>query len=639
MNFFQAQAKAKRSTLLLVLLFTLAVAGLVLLTNIVVFVAVTYLEYEDIGYALTRFYDHLTPQIVLVTSLSVVGLVLFGSLSMLYQLSAGGSVVAFSLGGQKIPSTTTHFQYRQLLNVVEEMAIASGIAVPPVYIIPDSSINAFAAGHNSDDVVIGVTQGLVDLLDREEMQGVIAHEFSHIFNGDMRLNIRLTGVLNGILMIGLVGRFILRMFARGSSSSSRSRSRDKDSGGGAVIVVLLVAVAFLLIGYVGTFIGNIIKANISRKREYLADATAVQYTRYPKGIAGALKKIGSAASGSHLTAPSAATYSHLYFAQGISSFFEGLMATHPPLEKRIRAIEPSWNGIYPKVERQKFQARQSSEPKQAEKSAVMGAAAAGIKLQDMGKPTKEHILYAQNFLEGLDQPLKDQLADPLGAQTLVLALLSEEASSLRKRQWDMATGVLHKELQRSYTLIQTVERRHYIHLVNLMLPALKNMTISQYRIFKALLIHFITIDKKVTLFEWSLQHITVRPLERAFGLERKKRLIHYTLGAVKEDTELLFSMLAQMQYPDESQAQAVFEAAKKAVGATALAYWPKERITLERFDAAVANIEIAKVPIKKRILEGAVTVMHSDAKLSAVEIEMIHALATIMQLPLPPLDV
>ena len=265
-------------------------------------------------------------------------LITVGSLYKMAQLAGGGTVVAERLGGRRVYPNTTDPVERRLLNVVEEMALASGVPVPPVFLLSEEQgINAFAAGYSPSDAVVGVTRGCAQQLTRDQLQGVVAHEFSHILNGDMRLNMRLIGVLHGILLMGLVGRELLRLV--GHSGGGRSRRND------GAAPLLLIGLAFMVIGFLGLFIGNLIKAAASRQREFLADASAVQFTRNPEGIAGALKRIGAAVFGSKLASPRAAEASHMYFAEGISTLF----ASHPPLHERISRIDPQWDGKFPQA--------------------------------------------------------------------------------------------------------------------------------------------------------------------------------------------------------------------------------------------------------------------------------------------------
>ncbi len=326
-DFFERQDVARRNTKWLVAMFIFAVIGIVGST----FVATALV----LGAA--NEHGRFSFEVPLLASAAALGLIVIGSLYKTAQLAAGGTVVAERLGGRRVYPNTIDPVERRLLNIVEEMALASGVPVPPVFLLSrEQGINAFAAGYSPSDAVVSVTRGCAQQLTRDQLQGVVAHEFSHILNGDMRLNLRLIGVLHGILLMGLVGRELLRF---GSYSSGGNRSRRNDSGA----YLLLIGLAFMVIGFLGLFLGNLIKAAASRQREFLADASAVQFTRNPEGIAGALRRIGAAIFGSKLISPRADEASHMYFAEGISTLF----ASHPPLRERIRRIDPQWDGKYP----------------------------------------------------------------------------------------------------------------------------------------------------------------------------------------------------------------------------------------------------------------------------------------------------
>src|SRR6185295_10385386 len=245
---------------------------------------------------------------------------------------------------------------RRLVNVVEEMAIASGVRVPTVYVMDgERGINAFAAGWDASGAVVVATRGTLETLNRDELQGVVGHEFSHILNGDMRLNIRMLGVLAGIVFIGSIGEFVMR---------STRESRDSKAAGG----VFLVGLALFIIGYVGLFFARVIKAAVSRQREFLADAASVQFTRNPDGIAGALDQIRGASSGALISARCAEDMSHMFFGQSVRMRLGGLLATHPSLDERIARINP---GFQPAAYRGK-------RPPVAEDAAPAPAAAAGL---------------------------------------------------------------------------------------------------------------------------------------------------------------------------------------------------------------------------------------------------------------------
>ena len=337
MNFFQSQAKARSQTNRLVLLFVLAVISLIVLTNLLVMGLFGYFGLEGQAITLAYIKDQFDWQKFLTISVVVIIFVAIGSIYKLMSLRKGGRVVAEALGGKLINQNTDNLQYRILLNVVEEMAIASGTPVPLVFVLKDeSAINAFAAGFSTKDAVIGVTQGALDCFSRDELQGVIAHEFSHIVNGDMRINMRLMGILHGIMLLGLLGYYIMRV----SGGSNRSKNSGK---------LVFLGLGLVVIGYGGMFFGNAIKASVSRQREYLADASAVQFTRDDQGIANALKKIGGYSKGSKLESPEAQSISHAFFSNALTNKFSSLFATHPPLPKRIKQIEPNWSGKFETV--------------------------------------------------------------------------------------------------------------------------------------------------------------------------------------------------------------------------------------------------------------------------------------------------
>ncbi len=430
-TFFEHQTRARRSTSLLVVLFALAVVGVVLAVNLVVPLAL---------YVGARGF--FTPSPGLYVTLTVVTLAVIGirTLVGVLQMRGGGDAVAQLAGGVRVERGTRDADERRLLNVVDEMAIASGVSVPHVYVLRgERGMNAFAAGYSPNAAVVAVTEGTARTLTRDELQGVVAHEFSHVLNGDMRLSVQMIGVLAGILFIGEVGNFLLR---------ARSGGDDRRSGGG----IVFVGAALLIIGYAGLFFGRLIKAAVSRQREFLADASSVQFTRNPEGIAGALATI-SAGPGSSLVANRRAeTLSHMFFATGVSMWFESLFATHPPLLERIARIDRRFNPI----EYLKRRRPRAAEPPEtvapvaptarpaplpaaaaplaaAPAPAARAARVAGV-LDSVGRVTPSHVQYASAVLENLPAAVNDALADGDGAAALLLALALSDDELARKQQ-------------------------------------------------------------------------------------------------------------------------------------------------------------------------------------------------------------
>lgn len=327
MDFFAHQEQARRLTFRLVILFGLAVIGIILTCYFLAAFALAYAHYGP-QWEKGDLWDPILFMWVTFGISAIVGLC---SGFKILQLRGGGKVIAEELGGRLLSPSSVDPVERKILNIVEEMAIASGVPTPAVYMMDrEPGINAFAAGYTIQNAVIAVTRGCVEQLSRDELQGVIAHEFSHILNGDMRINIHLMGVLFGILIIGMMGYYAFRMTPYRTSKEDRTG-----------IFIIIIGLGLVVIGSIGTFFGNLIKAAVSRQREFLADASAVQFTRNPEGIAGALKKIAGYKNGSAILNPNAPEASHMFFAKGV---FEGLFATHPPIDERIRRLDKSWEG-------------------------------------------------------------------------------------------------------------------------------------------------------------------------------------------------------------------------------------------------------------------------------------------------------
>lgn len=637
MNFFEAQDRARRRTLWLVLLFSLAVIGLILLTNLLVLFVLSFQQSgfmyssTDPDYS-TLQWDNFIP-VALLVSVLVAG----GSLFKILQLASGGRVVAEALGGHVIPQNSSEPMHRKILNITEEMAIASGLPVPTVYLLDEYGINAFAAGWTPGDAVIGITRGAVQQLNREELQGVIAHEFSHILNGDMRLNIRLIGVLHGILLLGLMGYYLLRTlrYARGS------RSRE---GGGIVAGLFVLALGLIVIGYVGTFFGNWIKALVNRQREYLADSSAVQFTRSRDGIAGALKKIGGMRFGSQLHTPAAAEYNHAYFAEGVNSFVKSLFATHPPIKSRIQRIDPGWNGIFkPPPPAPPVNTRTAEDTRKHQvASAVMGAVVADalLGIERIGDPSEAHVGYAKELIAALPPELKAEAQDPYGARAVIFALLIQPEVAVQQSQWELLrarddAGVF-TTTERLLPFVSTLDQRLRLPLMDLSLPALRTLSQPQYQAFNEIVLGLMHADKKISLAEWVMQRLLLHRLDEAHGLRKRPQAKHSILGAVKTESELLLSLIAYAEHSDDATAAQAFDAGKKAIGAGALNIVARKALSPEKLNDAMDRLEELKPPIKLRFLKACAVCIGTDGYVSVQGIELLRALASSLDSPMPP---
>jgi Zn-dependent protease with chaperone function/uncharacterized tellurite resistance protein B-like protein len=567
-------------------------------------------------------------------TLAVIGC---GSLWRIMELSQGGGSVATMLGGQPLSPTTRDPDARKLLNVVEEMAIASGTPVPQVYVLPgENSINAFAAGHSTSDAAIGVTQGAMKLLTRDELQGVIGHEFSHILNGDMRLNIRLMGILFGILALALIGRVLLR---------TRGRKNP----------LPLLGLALLLIGWAGVLFGRLIQAAVSREREFLADASAVQFTRNPDGLAGALKKIGGLGLGSRVKSPRAAEASHMYFANGMGESFLNLMATHPPLDARIKALDPAFDGRFPVVRAEAVRqtadaqgpARRAVAVRVAGRPGGFGGAvppviAAAAVMPGVGRPGMAHLRYAADWRASLPPAVEEAARDPLGASAVIYALLLSADEARRRKQLKEFSALVgqgvYAETLRLLPDVAAVAARAKLPLVDVALPALRGMSPEQYERFSGTLQALIESDGEIDWFEYVLQKIVRRHLEPHFRGARKPVVQYYALRPLLPDCNFLLSVLAGVGQEDSAQAEAAFllgwrELRTPDVEPQMLAL---AECGLEQLDAALNRLAQAAPLIKKNLLSACAQTVAADGRIKEEEAELLRAIADTLDCPIPP---
>ncbi len=601
MDFFERQTHAQTRTRWLVVYFALAVLGIMASLQIVftLILGRPLGDWEVMGWVVG----------------GVALTVTMGSLMKTAQLSQGGRVVAAMLGGEPVAGNTTDLNERKLLNIVEEMALASGVPVPEIYVLPDLSINAFAAGHGPGDTAIGVTRGCIEQLSRDELQGVIAHEFSHILHGDMKLNIRLIGILHGILCLAIVGGFFLRM-----NMFSSAGSRDDRKGGGLVFALMAGGIALYLIGWIGVFFGNLIKAAVSRQREFLADASAVQFTRNPAGIAGALWKIGKFAS--RLESPRASEASHLFFGNGLADPWLSLFATHPPLEERIKAIDANFDGA---------QVREVAPPPlPAEKGPVAGGA---ILPQGLGR--------ARALLAALPAFAGESVRDLHGGCAFIYAILLDQREEFRRVQLD---GLKVDPPLRAETLA-LFERRGEISveqrlpLVDLVMPTLRHLSPGQYAAFRENVRHLVESDKQINLFEYALQKALLRHLDLYFTRSTGPAVKYRSLVPLLPDVAALLTGLSVIGHPAVPDRDAAFAAGAREllINTSSPNLQRGEVCNLAAIDAGLDRIAQAAPDVKKTILKACRETVAHDGVVDLKEYELLRAIADSLDCPLPPL--
>ena len=651
MDFFEAQARAKKRTSRLVALFSFAVFG----TIAAGYFGAVFLSAQITGQS-SRHRDRYgyvqsspspslwQPKLLALVSLGTLAVIGLASLYKWHEFSAGGSAVAESVGGRRVDPHTADLAERRLLNVVEEMALASGVPMPAVYVLDDEpAINAFAAGLTTADAVVAVTRGTLGKLTRDELQGVVGHEFSHILNGDMRLNMRLTALVFGILVIGLAGRGILWSL-RGARFSS---SRDSKNSGGILFAIGAVGLGLMVIGYVGYFFGRLIQAAVSRQREFLADASAVQFTRNPLGLGGALKKIGGLALGSSLQSSKSAAIGHFFFAQSFRSNFGGLWATHPPLEERIRAIEPAFDGAFIEppevvdVAHESFltagfaPAASDHRPSEIASRQISPATA----VASAGQLTPALLANAQDLLASLPARLLAAARSPAEAPVLLYGLLLDpDDEPTQRRQLAFvgarAGGDALNLLQSLDASLGELGPEHRLPLLQLALPALKSLPPTALAPFFETLDELVHADGRVSPFEFALQKLLLRNLAAGRAPAATVTQI-YSFQAVAAEIATVLAVLAHASTGDPAASFAAGTAQLKLVEARLIA--PAVAPDLAALDTALDKLATASAPIKQRLLTAAAHVVLADGQISVEEYELLRAIAATLDVPLPPL--
>jgi Zn-dependent protease with chaperone function len=641
-DFYSRQDTAQTSTTWLVVMFLLAVVGMVGSIFAISYVGVEIYntQTEKSGHIINRVIASDLAYIPAVISLL---LIILGTLYKVSVLRRGGGTnVAEGLGGKRIFPDTQDPTQRQLLNIVEEMAIASGIPVPPVFFLEnEDSINAFAAGYSPSDAVLGVTRGCAEKLTRDELQGVIAHEFSHVLNGDMRISIRLIGVLHGILLIGLLGQIIFRICAYGGSR------RNSKSGSNTIVFACIVAgLALIVIGFIGTIFGNLIKAAISRQREFLADASAVQFTRNPQGIAGALKRIGAVVRGSHLQAPGAAEASHMYFSKGLQGGLSNLWSTHPPLETRIRAIDPQWDGTFPESDTvaSGFSA-DGAQGFAGDTSTTSPPTAIEVVhdvVDQLESPTAVHQAYAASLMSGIPQHVLSAAREPYGARAVTYCLLLDrEDEIVRQHQLQILTDTAEADVARlTHKLIPYVDQldvRTRLPLIDVALPALRAMSPSQYQSFNDCFEKLAQADNQLNLFEWMLSEVLLTHLRPQFETIRPPRIRYYKLEPMTDPCSILLSTVAHIGQSAAKAADAFAVAAKTLPELKQLRFQSRGESGLTPLRQALKTLATVHPKQLNRLMDACEVAICFDGRIKLQEVELLRGISDLLHCPIPPL--
>lgn len=645
MDFYSRQIEARRQTRWLVIGFVLAIVLVVIAVDVLLFAVLgigdarraVYSGYSG-GFSPIEFARR-NPGTAFFCTVLVASVIGLASLFKTIQLRGGGGVVARALGGVRISRDTGDFKRKRLHNVVEEMAIASGVPMPEIYVLEqESGINAFAAGHTPANAAVAVTQGALDRLNRDELQGVIAHEFSHVLNGDMRLNVQLMGWLFGLLVVALIGRTLLRIAPRGRRAS----------GG-----VLVAAIGVMVLGYIGLFCARLLQAAVSRQRERLADASGVQFTRNPAGLKGALVKIAGLAEGSRIVEADPEQAAHMLFAPGLARFF----ATHPPLAERIRSLDPQFDvRQLPRVAAQALASIPAfDEAALADAAVARALPAAGtsqpsvasqprpvrpLQVSDqVGHVDTVHIEQAHALRLAIPAELREFVESTGRARAVVLALLLSRVAPVRERQLAMLAKSLGSEqldaVQEVAPIAAGLAPMLRLPALLQIFPALRRLPLAERQSLARLADNLVRADARVDVFEFCLMQLLATLLRDE--IEARAPHGRVSLAEAENDIQVLFAMLAAFGAPDERGARMAYEAGMYVVlpmhrpAYAVIENWPR------RLAESLRRLEKLHPFAKKALIEGLVKTVAHDDMLNVAEAELLRTVCAALHCPLPPL--
>jgi Zn-dependent protease with chaperone function len=637
-NFFDAQDRARRSTRWLVIVYVVATALIVAGVTLVVAVA-----FHMVG----ETAQPADPSILVTTAILATLLIIGATVYKTARLSSGGGRVAIDMGGTLVPADVHDPLRRRLRNVIEEMAIASGVPVPEIYVLErEMSINAFAAGFTPGDAAIAVTRGTLETLDRDELQGVIAHEFSHILNGDMRLNIRMMGVLFGIMVLGIIGRLILRgSYYSGGASSRRNKNAP---------VLMIVGLGLAVLGWIGVFCARLVKAAVSRQREFLADASAVQFTRQSEGIASALKKIGGYTAHSYIRSIDPEEVSHMLFAGGISRL-TSLFATHPPLIERIQALDPGFSeDDYPVVAEQIHSGaiRHASIEGQAG-GLVEEQAAADTRAEQrripasipdaVARPDPQQLAFAGQLRRSIPPEIYDAAHSPEQAWILTLALALDRNALHPERQLRFVNEQLGvergKQVSRYFDQIRKIRAGYRLPILEIAFPALKRRPVPQTEYLLELVRRIIELDGEVDLYEYCFFRVLTNSLEQAEDPSGRRKGRRSTKKGVRQAAIDLLRTVARHGHSSQEARANAFRAGVAEFGrwASDAEYRDEALQTVPVLDRSLDVLARTNSAGRKSLLQAVGKTVSHDGKLSVPEAELLRAICASLDCPMPPI--
>jgi Zn-dependent protease with chaperone function len=629
MNFFEHQEKARKRTSLLLLLFILAVTFIIAALYFVTLFLFFYGQSQSNPAHQVPF-SLWNPAVLVGVALGTLAFIALASLFKVGKLRGGGASVAVMLGGRLVTRATTDLKEKRLLNVVEEMAIAAGVPVPQVFLLDnESGINAFAAGNSVNDAVVATTAGALDQLNRDELQAVIGHEFSHIFNGDMRLNIHLIGIIFGILALSIIGGHMLY--------GMRFSRRSKGSGG-----IMLFGLALVLIGYIGAFFGRMIQAAVSRQREFLADASAVQFTRNPTGLVGAFKKIGGLEKGSTIDNPASRQASHMFFGADRGSWLGFLLATHPPLADRIARIDASFDGD---IASQVAAPSSLTAGLDAAVAQFGGGSAVRVEANEVvgkvGTVDQGALDAGVAILSRIPDPVREKMKTPDGARQVVFAILLDTYPDEREKQ----CGILRPAIGDADTAavvelaaaVDDLPGHVRLPIVELALPALREFGFEDLSKFVDMVEDLVMADSKLSLFEFGLQWLITHRLQGPRGRAHSRAFAN--LKPLRDDVALMLMVLAtEGQTDDPAAAEKAYwagTACVRVLSGSPPDFVFQDRPDFQRLGQAMHRVAAAFFEAKQEVIEAFAHCALFDQRITLEEAELLRLFSISLDCPLP----
>ena len=661
MNFFEQQDQARRRTTWLVVLFLLSIACVALsFYGLALFVIVP--QAQDHGAKGAEIWWN--PQIFMEITGAVCLIIFLGAGVQRLRLGGTGKSVAEALGGQPLQGATENADEQKLRDVVDEMAIASGMPVPPIYILQEDAINAFAAGKNPQDAVLGFTRGAITQLNRDELQGVTGHEFSHIAHKDTRLNLRIACVVAGVMLIALIGRVMLQVAGR--IATAPRMSSKKDDRGGAALAFVAVGLGLLIVGGIGAFFGRLLQAAVSRQREFLADASAVQYSRNPAGISSALRKIGGLPF-TAIQSPAASGLNHFFFSKSINSW----LSTHPPLPERIHRIEQG--GFISDVVGQSSGATPMDSIGAISNSGNLAAGFVGddaprVSSDSANNPAEFHPVFraathadgrpltrddvfkatvsrvipqesldeARVLLKKIPEAVQVAAREPLDVQAVLLLLVTDPKNENRNQVRALALKQLGESVVACWDRLASsmLELPDEIRLVvlDLCVPTLTQLTKQQYVAFRTTLTAAMRSDSQIDLFEWMTRIVLTRRIETRFGAMSQKKPTR-SMQECSQEMRIVLGTLARAGGSDHSAR--AFDLGTAACELNALAFPSAAECALDALHISLEVLDALAPGDRKLLAKALVCVAAADNVYNTQELLLLRAFAYRLDIHLP----